>query len=161
MGEKGAFVAGWMYFLNWATTGIADTTAIALYAHYWSFFTAIPQWTLALIALAVVLTLNLISVKIFGEMEFWFAIIKVGALIVFMAIAIFLIVTQHPIAGNNPGFSLITSHGGLLPNGLVPLVLVTQGIVFSYAGLELVGVTAGETAEPAKVMPKAINSIMR
>jgi L-asparagine permease len=149
MGEKGAFVAGWMYFLNWATTGIADTTAIALYAHYWSFFTVIPQWTLALIALAVVLTLNLISVKIFGEMEFWFAIIKVAALLVFMAIAIFLIATQHPIAGNNPGFSLIGSHGGLLPNGLVPLVLVTQGIVFAYAGLELVGVTAGETAEPA------------
>jgi L-asparagine permease len=160
MGEKGAFVAGWMYFLNWATTGIADTTAIALYAHYWSFFTVIPQWTLALIALAVVLTLNLISVQIFGEMEFWFAIIKVAALLVFMAIAIFLIATQHPIAGNNPGLSLIGSHGGLLPNGLVPLVLVTQGIVFAYAGLELVGVTAGETAEPAKVIPKAINSIM-
>ncbi|MEV6234965.1 amino acid permease, partial [Saccharopolyspora shandongensis] len=73
MGEKGAYVAGWMYFVNWATTGIADITAIALYAHYWSLFAPVPQWVLALIALAVVLTLNLVSVKVFGEMEFWFA----------------------------------------------------------------------------------------
>jgi len=160
MGEKGAFVAGWMYFMNWATTGIADITAIALYAHYWSFFTDIPQWVLALIALTVVLVLNLVSVKLFGEMEFWFAIIKVGALVIFMAIGIFLLVTQHPIDGHTPGPNLITDHGGILPNGLVPLVLVVQGVVFAYAALELVGVAAGETAEPAKVVPKAINSIM-
>ncbi|MGO4431070.1 amino acid permease, partial [Streptomyces sp. MCAF7] len=80
LGEKGAFVAGWMYFLNWATTGIADITAVATYTHYWGMFTDIPQWVIALIALAVVLAINLISVKMFGEMEFWFAIIKVGAL---------------------------------------------------------------------------------
>jgi L-asparagine permease len=160
LGEKGAFVAGWMYFLNWATTGIADITAIALYAHYWSFFTSIPQWVLALIALAVVLTLNLISVKIFGEMEFWFSIVKVATLVLFMAIAIFLLVTQHHVGGNTPGPQLIAQHGGILPNGLVPLIMVTQGIVFAYAALELVGVAAGETAEPAKVMPRAINSIM-
>jgi L-asparagine permease len=160
MGEKGAFVAGWMYFLNWATTGIADITAIALYAHYWSFFTAVPQWVLALIALTVVLSLNLISVKIFGEMEFWFSIIKVATLILFMVIAIVLIVTQHHIGGGTPGPQLIADHGGILPNGFVPLVLVVQGIVFAYAAVELVGVAAGETAEPAKVMPRAINSIM-
>jgi L-asparagine permease len=160
MGEKGAFVAGWMYFLNWATTGIADITAIALYAHYWSFFTAVPQWVLALIALTVVLSLNLISVKIFGEMEFWFSIIKVATLILFMVIAIVLIVTQHDIGGSTPGPQLIADHGGILPNGFVPLVLVVQGIVFAYAAVELVGVAAGETAEPAKVMPRAINSIM-
>ena len=81
IGEKGAFVAGWMYFLNWSTTGIADITAVATYAHFWGMFTDVPQWVIALIALAVVLTVNLISVKFFGEMEFWFAIIKVGALV--------------------------------------------------------------------------------
>ncbi|WP_051072007.1 amino acid permease [Amycolatopsis decaplanina] len=160
LGEKGAFVAGWMYFLNWATTGIADITAIAIYAHYWSMFSDIPQWILALIMLAVVLTLNLVSVKIFGEMEFWFAIIKVGAVVVFMAIAIFLLVTGTPVDGHTPGPQLIADGGGIMPNGLLPLILVVQGVVFAYAAVELVGVTAGETAEPAKVMPKAINSIM-
>ncbi|PBC59984.1 L-asparagine permease [Streptomyces sp. Tue6028] len=160
LGEKGAYVAGWMYFLNWSTTGIADITAIALYTHYWSFFTDIPQWVLALIALAVVLAVNLISVKIFGEMEFWFAIIKVATLVAFMLIGIFLLATQHQVGGQTPGVGVITDHGGLLPHGVMPVVLVMQGVIFAYAALELVGVAAGETAEPEKVVPRAVNSIM-
>jgi L-asparagine permease len=160
MGEKGAYTAGWMYFLNWSTTGIADITAIALYAHYWSAFAPIPQWVLALIALAIVLTLNLVSVKVFGEMEFWFAIVKVAALVLFMVIGIVLLITQHPIDGNSPGPQLITSHGGLFPTGVLPVVLIMQGVVFAYASVELVGVTAGETENPERIMPKAINSIM-
>ncbi|TXJ86850.1 amino acid permease [Streptomyces lavendulae] len=160
LGEKGAYVAGWMYFLNWSTTGIADITAIALYTHYWSFFTSIPQWVLALIALAVVLTVNLISVKIFGEMEFWFSIIKVATLVGFMLIGIFLLATQHQVDGHTPGVSLISDHGGLLPHGAMPVVLVMQGVIFAYAALELVGVAAGETEEPEKVVPRAVNSIM-
>ncbi|MEU4246843.1 amino acid permease [Amycolatopsis sp. NPDC026612] len=160
MGEKGAYVAGWMHFLNWSTTGIADITAIALYAHFWSFFSPIPQWVLALIALAVVLTLNMVSVKLFGEMEFWFAIIKVAALVLFMVIGIFLLVTQTPIDGVAGGPQLIAGHGGIFPSGLLPMVLIVQGVVFAYASVELVGVAAGETENPEKIMPKAINSIM-
>ncbi|MEU2284742.1 amino acid permease [Streptomyces sp. NPDC013178] len=160
LGEKGAYVAGWMYFLNWSTTGIADITAIALYTHYWSMFTSIPQWVLALIALAVVLAVNLISVKIFGEMEFWFAIVKVATLVAFMCVGIFLLATQHDVGGQTPGLSVITDHGGVFPHGLMPVVLVMQGVIFAYAALELVGVAAGETAEPEKVVPRAVNSIM-
>lgn len=160
LGEKGAYVAGWMYFLNWSTTGIADITAIALYTHYWSFFTDIPQWVLALIALAVVLVINMISVKYFGEMEFWFAIVKVAALVAFMLIGIFLLVTQQDVGGQTPGLSVITDNGGFLPNGIMPVVIVMQGVVFAYASLELVGVAAGETADPQKVVPRAVNSIM-
>ncbi len=160
LGEKGAYVAGWMYFLNWSTTGIADITAIALYTHYWSLFTSIPQWVLALIALAVVLAVNLISVKIFGEMEFWFAIVKVATLVGFMLIGVFLLATQHDVGGTTPGVSVITDHGGVLPHGVMPVVLVMQGVIFAYAALELVGVAAGETAEPEKVVPRAVNSIM-
>jgi L-asparagine permease len=159
LGEKGAYVTGWMYFLNWATTGIADITAVALYVHYWGIFLPIPQWTLALIALAIVLGVNLISVKIFGEMEFWFSVVKVSALVAFMLLAIVLVLTRHPIAGHSTGFDLISSNGGLLPNGLLPAVVITQSIIFAYAAIELVGVTAGETGEPAKVVPKAVNSI--
>jgi L-asparagine permease len=147
LGEKGAYVAGWMYFLNWSTTGIADITAIALYTHYWSMFTSIPQWVLALIALAVVLAVNLISVKIFGEMEFWFAIIKVATLVGFMLIGIFLLATQHEVGGEKPGLHMITDHGGVFPHGLMPVVLVMQGVIFAYAALE-------------QVVPRAVNSIM-
>ncbi|MFD8508232.1 amino acid permease [Streptomyces sp. NPDC059687] len=160
LGEKGAYVAGWMYFLNWSTTGIADITAIALYTHYWSFFTSVPQWVLALIALAVVLAVNLISVKIFGEMEFWFAIIKVATLVCFMFVGISLLATQHDVDGTKPGLSVITGHGGILPHGVMPVVIVMQGVIFAYAALELVGVAAGETDRPEKVVPRAVNSIM-
>ena len=160
LGEKGAYTAGWMYFLNWSTTGIADITAIALYTHYWSLFTDIPQWVLALIALAVVLAVNMISVKIFGEMEFWFAIIKVAALVVFMGIGIVLLVTQHPVGGRMPGLGMVGEHGGAFPAGVLPVIIVMQGVLFAYSSVELVGVTAGETAEPEKVVPKAVNAIM-
>ncbi|WP_425824857.1 amino acid permease [Streptomyces fractus] len=160
LGEKGAYAAGWMYFLNWATTGIADITAVALYAHYWAAFTSIPQWVLAFIALAVVFVVNMISVKLFGEMEFWFAVIKVAALVAFMLIGIWLLVTQQPVDQVTPGLSVISDNGGWFPSGILPVVLVMQGVVFAYASLELVGVTAGETAEPRKVVPKAVNAIM-
>ncbi|MFJ6084621.1 amino acid permease [Streptomyces sp. NPDC092369] len=160
LGEKGAYVAGWMYFLNWATTGIADITAVAVYTHYWGMFSDIPQWVIALIALAVVLTVNLVSVRMFGEMEFWFAIVKVGALVAFMLIGIFLLVTQHQVDGHNPGPALIADNGGIFPSGVLPMLLVIQGVVFAYASVELVGVAAGETENPEQIMPKAINSIM-
>ncbi|KJY43873.1 L-asparagine permease [Streptomyces sp. NRRL B-1568] len=160
MGEKGAFTAGWLYFLNWATTGIADITAVATYTHYWHMFSSIPQWVLALIALAVVLSVNLISVKYFGEMEFWFAIVKVSALVIFMGIGIFLLATQHHVDGQAPGMANITNHGGIFPHGLMPMLLLIQGVVFAYASVELCGVAAGETKNPEKIMPKAINSIM-
>ncbi|MFE5718487.1 amino acid permease [Streptomyces erythrochromogenes] len=160
MGEKGAYTAGWLYFLNWSTTTVADITAAAVFAHYWSAFTDVPQWVLAFIALAIVLTANLISVKYFGEMEFWFAIVKVGALVIFMLVAIYLLVTSHPIDGHTPGLATITDNGGLFPSGVLPMLLVVQGVVFAYASVELCGVAAGETENPEKIMPKAINSIM-
>src|SRR5882762_4939346 len=84
LGEKAAFVAGWMYFLNWAMTAIVDSTAIATYFHFWKAFMPIPQWLIALIALALVLGMNMISVKVFGELEFWAALIKVVALVTFL-----------------------------------------------------------------------------
>ncbi|MFD5036298.1 amino acid permease [Streptomyces sp. NPDC058378] len=159
MGEKGAFAAGWLYFLNWSTTAVADITAAATYAHFWSMFSDVPQWILALIALAVVLTANLISVKYFGEMEFWFAIIKVAALVAFMLIGIFLVVTRHQVDGHTPGLSTV-SDTGVFPTGALPMLLVIQGVVFAYASVELCGVAAGETEHPEKIMPRAINSIM-
>jgi L-asparagine permease len=159
-GEKVAFAAGWMYFLNWAMTGIVDTTAIAHYCHYWKSFHAIPQWTLALIALLVVLSMNLISVKLFGELEFWASLIKVLALVTFLVVGTVFLAGRFKVDGQDTGPELWSSHGGLLPSGLLPLVLVTSGVVFAYAAVELVGIAAGETANPEKIMPRAINSVV-
>ncbi len=72
-----------MYFINWAMTGIVDITAVALYMHYWGAFGGVPQWVFALAALTIVGTMNMIGVKWFAEMEFWFALIKVLAIVTF------------------------------------------------------------------------------
>lgn len=159
-GEKAAFVAGWMYFLNWSMTGIVDSTAIAKYFHYWSAFHVMPQWTLALIALVAVVSVNMISVRIFGELEFWAALIKVVALMTFLVVGTVYLAGRYQIEGQETGLSLWTDNGGFLPTGVFPLVLVTSGVVFSYAAVELVGTAAGETAEPEKIMPRAINSVV-
>ena len=159
-GEKAAYAAGWMYFLNWAMTGIVDTTAIAQYCRYWHVFQVVPQWVLALIALVVVLSMNLISVKLFGELEFWAALVKVVALVIFLVVGTVFLAGRFKIQGHDTGWSLWNEHGGLLPTGLLSLVLVTSGVVFAYAAIELVGIAAGETAEPEKIMPRAINSVV-
>lgn len=159
-GEKVAFAAGWMYCINWAMTGIVDTTAIAHYCHYWNTFRTVPQWTLALIALVVVLSMNLISVKLFGELEFWASLIKVLALVTFLVVGTVFVVGRFKVDGQDTGPVLWESHGGLLPAGLLPLVLVTSGVVFAYAAVELVGTAAGETVNPAKIMPRVINSVV-
>lgn len=158
LGEKAAYVAGWMYFVNWAATSIVDVTAIALYMHYW--FPHFPQAATALIALVVVLTMNMISVKLFGEMEFWAALIKVVALVTFLGFGIVFLAGRFKVEGAVTGPSVISEHGGLFPTGLLPLLLVTSGVVFAYASVELVGTAAGETENPEKVMPKAINAVV-
>ena len=160
LGEKAAYVAGWMYFLNWAMTSIVDSTAIATYFHYWKAFDAIPQWLIALIALAIVLSMNLISVTLFGELEFWAALIKVIALMAFLVAGTIFLAGRFKIDGQSTGFSIWSHQGGLFPTGALPLLIVTSGVVFAYAAVELVGTAAGETAEPEKIMPRAINSVV-
>lgn len=159
-GEKAAYVAGWLYFLNWAFTSIVDVTAIALYMKFWGAFSDAPQWLIALIALVVVLAANLVSVKLFGELEFWFALVKVIALVAFLVVGTVFLAGRFPIRGAETGISVITDNGGLLPNGLLAAVVITQGVVFAYAATELVGTAAGETENPEKVMPRAINSVI-
>lgn len=162
-GEKAAYMTGWIYWFNWAMTAVADATAIAIYLRWFSNYIpaleATPQWILALAVLALVLVLNLISVKVFGELEFWFSAIKIGALIVFLIVGVCVLIFGHP-NGTPTGLNLIGEAGGWLPNGLISAVIVVQGVVFAYAGVELVGTTAGETKNPRKEIPKAINLVM-
>ncbi|WP_266029449.1 amino acid permease [Brucella intermedia] len=163
-GEKLAFVAGWMYWLNWAMTSVADVTAVALYMnffkHYVPWLQGIDQWIFALTALVIVLSMNLMSVKVFGELEFWFSLVKVIALVTFLVVGIYFVVTGTPIDGHPAGFSIIPNSGGLFPNGILPAFIIIQGVVFAYASIELLGTTAGETEDPRKVMPRAIRTVV-
>src|SRR5579863_637463 len=129
LGEKGSFVVGWMFYLNWAMTGIVDTTAVALYMHYWGMFAQVPQWLFALAALTFVGGMNMVAVKWFGEMEFWFSLIKVAALLTFLAVGTAILATGHPVAGAAPGLHLISSNGGIFPHGVLPAVVIVQGVI--------------------------------
>ncbi|HEX4816941.1 MAG TPA: amino acid permease [Nonomuraea sp.] len=154
IGPWAAFASGWMYWVNWAFTGIAELTAIAAYIHYWA--PAFPQWGTALVALGFVMTVNLLSVRLFGELEFWFAMLKVLAIVIFLVVGLVLVVFTIGEAGP----SNLVAHGGFTPTGF-PLVLMSlQSVVFAYAAIELVGITAGETAKPHEVMPRAINGVV-
>ncbi|MBP2266361.1 L-asparagine permease [Pseudarthrobacter sp. PvP004] len=162
-GEKAAFVSGWFYWVSWATTTVADITAAALYMNFFGNYVpwigAVPQWLWALIALVAVLGLNLISVKVFGELEFWFAFVKVAALVAFLLIGTYFVVFGTP-TGAPVGLQLIQENGGLFPTGLLPMIVLMQGVIFAYASIELVGTAAGETENPEKTIPKAINSVI-
>lgn len=160
LGEKASYVAGWMYFVNWAMTGIVDITAVALYMHYWGAFGDVPQWVFALGALAIVGTMNMIGVKWFAEMEFWFALVKVLAIALFLVVGVVFLGTGKPLDGNTTGFHLITDNGGLFPHGLLPALVLIQGVVFAFASIELVGTAAGECKDPQTMLPKAINSVI-
>ena len=163
-GEKAAFASGWLYWLNWSMTAIVDITAAALYMNFFgryvSWISAVPQWTWALAALLLVLGMNLISVKVFGELEFWFALIKVVALSTFLVAGCYFVIFGTPIEGHTTGWSLIQDNGGILPNGILPVLVLMQGVVFAYASIELLGTAAGEVENPEKVMPKAINTVI-
>nr|WP_246540555.1 amino acid permease [Microbacterium flavum] len=163
-GEKMAYTAGWLYFLNWAFTSIVDVTAVALYVKFWSQYweplQSVPQWVIALVALAVVLSLNLVSVKVFGEMEFWFALIKVFALVAFLIIGIVFLVMNGKTDVGVTGLSVIADNGGWFPTGAIAPILAISGVVFAYAAIELVGTAAGETENPREVMPRAVNTVV-
>ena len=160
LGERASFVAGWLYFLNWAMTGIVDITAVALYMRYWGTFADVPQWVFALAALALVGMMNMVAVKWFGELEFWFSLVKVAALVVFLGVGVVLLALGHPVGGNPTGLHLVAENGGLFPHGLLPAVVIVQGVVFAYAGIELIGTAAGEAQDAREILPRAINSVI-
>ncbi|MFC7366073.1 MULTISPECIES: amino acid permease [Bhargavaea] len=156
-GEMAAFITGWTYWFCWICIAMADLTAIGIYSQYW--FPGIPQWMPGLIALVVLLLMNLATVKLFGEMEFWFALIKIIAIIGLIVVGIFMIMKGFSTDSGTAAFSNIWNNGGLFPNGINGFILSFQMVVFAFVGIELVGLTAGETENPEKVLPKAINSI--
>ena len=162
-GEKWAFVTGWLYWLNWGLTGIAELSAVGLYVQYW--FPLMPTWLTVLIALAVVLVVNLLSARAFGEFEFWAAIAKVGAIVIFLIVGLVVVIGRFDIGGHQAGFSNLWNN----PGGFWPAsgdyhwygpILVMSGVVFAYAAIEMVGVAAGEMEDAKTEVPKAVNAVI-
>jgi L-asparagine permease len=158
VGPWAGFVSGWMYWLNWAATGVAEITAIGVYVHMW--LPDLPQWITALTALLVLLTVNLVSVRFFGELEFWFAVVKVLAIVVFLFTGLALVLTQAKVGDAHAGVANLTQHGGFFPKGIPVVLLSLQGVIFAYSAIEMVGIAAGETKDPRKILPRAINSVI-
>ncbi|MEV5180516.1 amino acid permease [Streptomyces werraensis] len=157
LGPFFGFVTGWTYWLMWVVTGMAELTAAAIYIHFW--FPEIPQWVSALVFLVVLFGVNLISVKIFGEVEFWFSMIKVTAIIGMIVIGLGVLTLGFSDAGDTATVSNLWSHDGFFPNGIGSSLMTLQGVMFAYLAVELVGVTAGESENPEKTLPKAINTL--
>ncbi len=174
-GEKAAYVTGWMYWLNWALTGIAELSAVAAYVKHW--WANMPSWLTVLIALAVVLTVNLLSARAFGEFEFWASVLKVGAIVIFLVVGIVMVVGSIKIGSgadaHRAGISNLWSNaGGFWPSGTFHIgdlvqsynwygpILVMSGVVFAYSAIEMVGIAAGEMENPEREVPRAVNSVI-
>lgn len=157
LGEKVAFITGWTYWFCWVSVAMADITAVGIYLQYW--FPTIPTWIPSLIVLLVLVLMNLVTVRLFGELEFWFALIKVIAIVSLIAVGLYFIFTGQQTALGAASFSNLWSHGGWFPQGMHGFIQSFQMVVFAFACIEMVGLTAGETEDPDRVLPKAINSI--
>ncbi|WP_252235111.1 amino acid permease [Clostridium sp. ZS1] len=157
LGDKAAFITGWTYWFCWISLAMADLTATGLYIQYW--FPNIAQWVPSLIFLVILLIMNLTTVKLFGEMEFWFSLIKVIAILALIIIGTFMIIKGFSTDAGISSFTNLWSHSGWFPNGVRGFVLSFPMVVFAFTGIELVGLTAGETENPEYVIPKAINNI--
>lgn len=157
IGPWAGFITGWTYWFCWIVTGIAEITAVGMYVQFW--VPELPQWITALICVAVLFLINIATVKAFGEMEFWFAIIKVVTIIALIIIGILLVFAGFQSHGAHASFTNLWQHGGFFPNGSKGFLLAFEMAIFSFVGIELVGVTAGEAEDPSKTLPKAINQI--
>ncbi|WP_036771493.1 D-serine/D-alanine/glycine transporter [Photorhabdus australis] len=158
LGPWAGFFVGWTYWFCWVITGIADVVAITSYISYWQ--PDFPQWATSLLCVSLLLALNLATVKLFGEMEFWFAMIKIVAIIALIVTGTVLIGMhfQSP-AGHTASLANIWNDGGFFPTGLSGFFAGFQIAIFAFVGIELVGTAAAETKDPMKSLPRAINAI--
>ncbi|MEG0922199.1 MAG: D-serine/D-alanine/glycine transporter [Comamonas sp.] len=158
LGPWAGFFTGWTYWFCWIITGIADVIAISAYAQFW--WPDLPQWAPAIACVTVLLSLNLLTVKLFGEIEFWFAMIKIVAIVTLVGTGLYMVTTGFTSpAGRTASFANLWSDDGMFPNGAMGFFAGFQIAVFAFVGIELVGTTAAEAKDPHRTLPRAINSI--
>jgi lysine-specific permease len=155
--EEGfGFALGWNYWYNWAVTIAVDLVASQLVMGYW--FPSVPGWIWSALFLSVIFGLNAISVRGFGEAEYWFSLIKVVTVIIFIALGVLMIVGILR-GGEHAGFANWHVGGAPFVGGFPAMVGVAMIVGFSFQGTELIGIAAGESAEPGKNIPRAVKQV--
>ncbi len=156
LGPLAGFITGWNYWFLWIVTVMAEITAVGIYMEYW--FPNVPRWIWALAALIAMSAVNLLAVKAYGELEFWFALIKIVTILSMIIVGAGIIFFG---LGNGAATGIVNlwKNGGFLPNGLKGVLLSLQMVMFAYLGIEMIGVTAGEVKNPEKSLSRAIDSV--
>lgn len=158
LGPWAGFFMGWSYWLTWVVGAIADCLIIGGYMKFW--FPDLPAWIPAISSLVILVGLNALTVKIFGEIEFWFALIKIVAIIALILVGVYFISTSYVSStGVQASLSHLIDRETFMPHGILGFFAGFQIAIFSFAGIELIGTTAGEAKNPTHTLPKAINSV--
>lgn len=155
-GDFAGFLSGWNYWAMFILVGMAELTAVGIYIQYW--WPEIPTWVSAAVFFVVINLINLVNVRLYGETEFWFAIIKVVAILGMIVFGAYLLASGN--GGPEASISNLWDQGGFMPHGLGGLVMAMAVIMFSFGGLEMVGITAAEAADPRNSIPKATNQVV-
>ncbi|MCQ6281309.1 amino acid permease [Bacillus sp. EB600] len=158
LGTFAGYLTGWTYWFMWVVVGMAEITVVGVYVNYW--FPDIPQWLTALAVLVVITMINLANVKAYGEFEFWFALVKVVAIIGMILLGLGITFLGIGNGGHPIGFDNLWTHGGFMPNGIKGILMSLVLVMFSFGGVELIGITAGEAKNPQKSIPSAINNVI-
>ena len=157
LGPIYGYITGWNYWFLWIVTCMAEITAVGVYMHLW--YPDVPNWIWALAALVIMAAINLITVKAYGEFEFWFALIKIVAIILMIIVGLGIILFGIGNGGVATGISNLWEHGGFAPNGLKGILMSMTMVMFAYLGIEMLGVTAGEVKNPEKAISRAVNTV--
>ena len=157
LGKGWGYFSGWSYWVSLVFFGMAEITAVSNYVQLW--FPNWPAWQIQIIFLALLSCVNLIAVKVFGEVEFWFGMIKIVTILALIATGIFMVTTNFETPAGHASLTNITSGFQMFPNGWVKFVMAFQMVFFAYQAIEFVGITTSETANPRQVLPKAIKEI--
>ncbi|MCE5079630.1 amino acid permease [Staphylococcus epidermidis] len=157
LGPFGGFVIGWTYWVCWIVSSMSDLTAMGQYFAYW--YPQVPHWLTVLFIVLLLISFNLLGTRLFGELEFWFSIIKVVTIITMVIVGLVLIFLSFKTEYGHASFGNLIHHGGMFPHGAAGFLMSFQIAVYSFIGIELIGVTAGETKNPEKTIPKAINNV--
>lgn len=157
LGPLAGYITGWNYWFLWIVTGMAEITAVGIYMEYW--FPDIPRWIWALAALILMASINFLAVKAYGELEFWFALIKIVTILAMIVSGAGMIIWGIGNGGIATGIQNLWANGGFFPNGIKGVLLSLQMVMFAYLGIEMIGVTAGEVKNPEKSLARAIDSV--